>query len=99
MSDYTTLIDGATDDETSSSVQWSAGHCCVFVTGTFGHNNTRVVIEGSADNTNFAPIEGLDDISDPMVKYFQVTGHAFIRAKVTDAHDAPNAPNLTVQVM
>jgi len=98
MSDYTTLIDAADDDVTSASVQWSAGHGNVFVTGDFGHNNTRVVIEASADNSAFAPIEGLDDISDPMVKYFQLTGHTFIRAKVTNAHDT-QVPSLTVRVM
>ena len=97
MSDFTALLTNETDEVTSAAVQWSNGHACAFVTGTFGHNNTRVVFEGSVDGTAFAPIEGLDDISDPMVKYFQVTGHTYIRAKITNKN-VSNPPNLTVSI-
>lgn len=100
MATHHTFIDGATDDVTSSHAEWTRGHITVFVEGTFGHNQTRVVVEASADGgTTFVPIDGLNDISEPMAKYWRITGHCHIRAKVTDSHDAPNAPNLTVRIV
>lgn len=98
MSEFSSLITDAEDDVTSDAIEWLGGHACVFVTGDFGHVQTRVVIEASVDNSSFCPIDGLDDISDPVCKYFHMTGHAYIRAKVTNAHHS-QTPNISVRLM
>ena len=97
-SHYHTLLSNQTTDGTSSVFHYQNGQTTFFITGTFGHSQTRVVIEASFDGTNWAPVDGFDDISEVTAKFAHFTRQTYIRASVTNAH-AQNSPNLTVVMM
>lgn len=104
MAVHHTFITNATADTTSAHAEWVRGHITVFAEGTFGGNgddddddSAKVVVEASADNgTTFVPIDGLDNIRKPMAKYWRITGHCHIRAKVIKGDEACN---VTVRIV
>lgn len=98
MSDFITLFEDQSENGTSDAVQWSAGHGNVFITGTFGHVHTYITIEASVNGTDFAPLDGFDEITSPTVKYFHLTGHSYIRAVLGDEHQS-HPSSISVRLM
>ena len=84
---YKVLLEDADHGSTSNAVQFTQGIGTIIVTGTISGGSHSVIIEASHNNTDFAPIDGLSQISEPKAYTVKLAHGVYIRARIPAGGD------------